>query len=292
MIGDALRDVVIDTACRLTSLDPSGARPLRTHATAVYLLPVPGIVARVSPVEAAASLHRAVKVTSWLSARGFPTVRPASVPGQPVEVDDHVVTFWEHLPQRSGFVAAPADLGALLKRLHELPAPPVELPVYRPLEDLRDIATDSLTLSETARAWLLDECARLVDAYGTLDSHLGHGHLHGDAYPGNVLESATGPVLGDWDETATGPREIDLANTYQGVRFGRSSAELDAFAAAYGYDLRDWPGLPTLTAIRDVHTLGSFIRRADTGDELAATELRRRIDTLQRGDRSARWSVG
>jgi hypothetical protein len=99
------------------------------------------------------------------------------------------------------------------------------------------------------------------------------------------------PRLGDWDEAAVGPREIDLANTFQGVRFGRTNAELDDFSLRYGYDIRQWPGLPVLCRIRDLHTLGSFIRRADRGDKAAAKQLSYRIETLRDEDDGAQWGA-
>ncbi|MEV4927880.1 phosphotransferase family protein [Streptomyces roseoverticillatus] len=59
--------------------------------------------------------------------------------------------------------------------------------------------------------------------------------MHGDAYPGNTLWDGESVRLGDWDEAATGPRELDLANTHQGARFGRTPAAIDAFTSAYGH---------------------------------------------------------
>jgi hypothetical protein len=43
--------------------------------------------------------------------------------------------------------------------------------------------------------------------------------------------------------------------------------------------------------MRDLHTLGSYIRLADTGNEQAATELGFRLDTLKRGDVHTQWNV-
>ncbi|MEU4348991.1 hypothetical protein [Streptomyces sp. NPDC023838] len=97
--------------------------------------------------------------------------------------------------------------------------------------------------------------------------------------------------LGDGDEAAFGPREIDLANTFQGVRFGRTESELDSFSARYGYDIRTWDGLPGLCQIRDLHTFGSYIRRADRGQRAAAAQLTHRVDTLLRGDSRAQWAA-
>ncbi|MFE0179088.1 phosphotransferase family protein, partial [Streptomyces sp. NPDC059002] len=120
---------------------------------------------------------------------------------------------------------------------------------------------------------------------------LGHGLIHGDAYPGNTLWDDKDSLarLGDWDEAAYGPRELDLANTFQGVRFGRTAAQLRAFSTAYGYDLTQWPGTATLVAIRDLHTLGSFVRQADRGDTEASAQLAFRLGSLQTGDAASSW---
>lgn len=118
---------------------------------------------------------------------------------------------------------------------------------------------------------------------------LGEGFIHGDAYPCNMLWDGDHAVLGDWDEVAHGPRELDLVNTHQGARFGRDLAERKAFTAAYGWDVTSWSGFPTLRAMRDLHTLAVYIERSDSGDALAATELQHRLTTLRHGDAMARW---
>ncbi|MGH3976025.1 MAG: phosphotransferase family protein, partial [Pseudonocardiaceae bacterium] len=141
------------------------------------------------------------------------------------------------------------------------------------------------------RGWLLARRAELLGEYEQLDFPLGSGWIHGDAYPGNTLWDGDRALLGDWDEVGTGPRELDLVNTHQGARFGRPQAERDAFNAAYGYDVTAWPGFPILREMRDLHTLGSYIRLAETGNEQAATQLSFRIDTLKRGQVNAPWNA-
>jgi aminoglycoside phosphotransferase (APT) family kinase protein len=236
------------------------------------------------------STRRAVLVARWLAGNKFPTVVPAEVQ-QPIVVNDHIVTFWNYHPQPPGFRPSTGELGQLLRRLHGLPLPPVELPVYQPLREFAVAVEQCGVLSQGERCWLTAEARRLLDVYAELDSPLGRGHIHGDAYPGNVLHANGHGVLADWDETAFGPREIDLANTYQGTRFGRTEAELDAFAKAYGADLRHWPGLRALCAIRDLHTLSSYLRRAEAGDQLAGSELHRRVRMLRVGDHTTTWAA-
>lgn len=278
-------------ACQTVGLDCSDLRPLRRHATDVYLLPGANAVAKVAHrTQDAAAAQRAVHITQWLQNEGFPAVEPLPVT-QPVFADHHqTITFWRYYPQ-TGRTAPPASaLGHLLRHLHSLPAPPVLLPTYSPLSDMHDLIAHNTLLDADDQHWLLDERDRLLEDFRNLDSPLGAGHIHGDAYPGNTLWSGDSVLLGDWDETAVGPRELDLANTFQGIRFGRSHEQLDAFTRAYGHDPRDWNGLRTLTALRDLHTLKSYLHRA-TADNSAGSELQHRIATLRARNNTATWNA-
>ncbi|KFZ80821.1 hypothetical protein ED92_10825 [Amycolatopsis sp. MJM2582] len=277
-------------ACRDAGLDPRGAVLLRRHATTVYRIPGPGqdMIAKIAPHTARTSAERAIHLTRWLRTHDFPCTEPADV-SQPIDAGDFVVTFWKHYDQtQQRDLPGAAHLGALLRVLHALPAPPIDLPAAAPLRHFADLVTSSAALSSDDKAWLVAERGRLLAEYADLDFPLGVGMLHGDAYPGNTLWDGDTALLGDWDEPAFGPRELDLAPTLQGgIRFGRSTAELDAFTTAYGHDPRDWPGMATLTGLRDLHTLGSFIRRAQHGDTDAVNELDVRITSLRRRDNSS-----
>ena len=233
---------------------------------------------------------RAVAVTRWLCAQGFPATEPLDVE-QPVHFGEYAVTFWRYYPQDERTLPEPFHLGGLLRELHRLPPPPIELPVYRPLANFAVAVEASTFLPADERAWLLAERATLLDAYNQLDFPLGMGHIHGDAYSGNLLWNGDQVLLGDWDETAIGSRELDLANTHQSVRFGRPAKQLHAFNEAYGYDVTTWSGFQILREIRDLHTLGSYIRLADKGNEQATEQLRHRIRTLRQGDKNALWTA-
>ncbi|MFI6687983.1 phosphotransferase enzyme family protein [Streptomyces sp. NPDC050485] len=277
-------------ACRNAGLSDRSLIPLGNHATAVYLLREHQVVVRVSRAEHHERLATSIAVTRWLVDQGYPVTEPADLP-QPVHQDGFAVTFWTHYPQPRTDRPAARHLGELLRALHDLPAPPVELPPFQPLASLFATLTDSTSLRPDQRAWLLQRRQQLLEAYRGLDFALGDGLLHGDAYPGNTLWDDQRVLLGDWDEVAIGPRELDLANTYQGIRFGRTQRELDEFGTAYGYDLRAWHGLPVLRRMRDLHTLGSYVRRADRGDEAAARQLAHRVETLRAGRDEACWSA-
>ncbi|WP_405988434.1 phosphotransferase family protein [Streptomyces sp. NBC_00986] len=254
----------------------------------MFLLPEERIVVRVSATSQWHQLETAVSLTRWLVDSNFPATEPLDVP-QLVAYEPYVVTFWHHYPQPPNGAPPAGNLGSLLRALHDLATPPLALPKYQPLVSFKNTVDSSTYLTSDPRSWLTGRREELLDAYAQLDFPLGHGHIHGDAYPGNTLWDGEAVRLGDWDEAAFGPREIDLANTFQGVRFGRSAEELDDFAHRYGYDIRQWPGLPVLCEIRDLHTLGSYIRRADHGDSAAGQQLSYRIETIRNHDDDARW---
>ncbi|RNG37370.1 phosphotransferase family protein [Streptomyces botrytidirepellens] len=276
-------------ASRQLELPARGLTLLHNHATPVYLLPQAKAVARVATADQRASVQRAVDLSRWLVEHSVPATEPLDVP-QPIDCGPYVIAFWVHYPQPDTPRPSTLQLGQILRQLHDLPHPPVELTNYRPLVSLEATVQQSAKLTARDRGWLLESVAMSTEAYDKLEFPLGEGFIHGDAYPGNTLWDGNRVVLGDWDEIAFGPREIDLANTFQGVRFGRTEGELSDFVHGYGYDPRSWSGLATLIKIRDLHTLGSYIKRADRGDEAAAQQLIFRIETLRTGDSSANWS--
>jgi len=280
----------LQSSAERCGLDPRGARLIRLFATAVYHLPGAGAVARIAPVASADTVTRlatSVQVTRWLAGIGFPTVEPLPF-DQPVAADGCAITFWRYLPQK-GPAPVPADLGRLLRRLHRLEAPPVPLPVYRPLLTMRQAIESSHAINEDERAWLRNRCTNLLNAYGQLGFPLQAGLIHGDAYRGNLLRDGHCVVLADWDEVSTGPREIDLIPTLQGTRFGLSKHERDAFITAYGHDLRTWDGYPVLCEIRELSTMSALLREA-RANVVAMREVHVRIRSLRTGD-DQQWTT-
>src|SRR6266508_4396562 len=89
-----------------------------------------------------------------------------------------------------------------------------------------------------------------------------------------------GVILGEWDHVQI---------HYTRRRFGRPSEEdIEGFTEAYGWDIRGWPGLDTVIAIREITGLSPYIRTAPT-QAFARQELAPRLDTLQHQDAMARW---
>ena len=280
----------VSHAAKLCGLDVRGAQLIRLFATAVYHLPAADAVARVAAPASASlvvRLETSVMVTRWLADAGFPAVEPLPVE-QPVSTDGCVVTLWRYLPQ-DGFRPGVADLGHLLRRLHSLPPPPVPLPAYRPLTSVRQAIESSRAIGDDDRSWLAERCVRLLDAYDQLRFALPAGMIHGDAWRGNLLRGRNGSaVLADWDAVSVGPREIDLTPTLQAPRFGLSPPEADAFAAAYGYDLRAWEGYPVLRNMRELSTTTALLRNGHA-DADARRELQVRLRSMRTGD-DRRWT--
>ncbi|MGW4325992.1 phosphotransferase enzyme family protein [Nocardia sp. NPDC004573] len=283
----AAHDILI-AACEQIGLDARDARLLRAHSNAVWLLPRPPAVVRIGR-----SQHRGLRfqagltLTRWLAEHGIPVTEP--LVDRAVDIDDATVTVWRYYPQQQRGEPPMRDLGAILRRLHALPTPPLELHPYPPLSGLTTILGSDAArrvLEPDDLTWLSDRAHELLDRYQGLESVLGVGFIHGDPYPANCLwDGDERVVLGDWDEASIGPRELDLIPTcHDHLRFGASEGDLAQFFRAYGLDLeefRTWPGFTVLTSMRDLHTLTGYIRRAAGADTAATGELHRRLGMLR-----------
>jgi Ser/Thr protein kinase RdoA (MazF antagonist) len=199
-----------------------------------------------------------------------------------------VVTFWRYLAE-AGAVPSAAELGGLLRELHQLGPPPVPLPDYRPLTSVRRAIEASRGVGADDRAWLRERCDHLLGVYDKLGFVLPAGMIHGDAWRGNLLRDANRVVLLDWDTVSTGPREIDLVPTLQATRFGLPEAERDGFVAAYGQDIRNWDGYLALLEMRELSTLSAILRDAHA-NPASRRELAVRIRSVRIGD-SQRWTA-
>ncbi|WP_433332972.1 phosphotransferase enzyme family protein [Spirillospora sp. CA-294931] len=282
---------ILDAVCQRVGFDPEGARLLRLRSNAVFKLKEPIIVRIAFAPDAAERLPGVLSVTHWLSRQGFPTVRPTDrAAQQPIRHENTSTTFWDYVPT-SEEPPTTAELGGLLRRLHSLNAPPVQVrgfedPLVSVRTSLRD-HPDALRPSE--QEWLTRRIAELSARWKSLPFAEPLTLVHGDAWIDNLLRGEDGnPVLCDWDSVAIGPREWDLIHSYHGQhRFGLSPHDVETFTTAYGRDLRAWSGYPTLLSIRDIYAVGIHIRNAH-GDSFSRHELDRRIGSLIRGE-PCRW---
>ncbi|MGV9678589.1 phosphotransferase [Nocardia sp. NPDC003482] len=283
-------------ACAAFGLSGRVAKAVLLHqrSNAVWLLPEHDVVVRLAPdTETRRERARAaVEVTRWLS-NTHPPVALAPLPGpQPINVANAVATFWPYRPTPDEATAS--ELGHLLRRLHDAGEPPaaVRLPRYRPLRRLSealeiDRGRAVPALDPTDHEWLRQQATRLIDRFDRTEFPLGIGLIHGDPHTENALRDNGQWVLIDWDNTALGPRELDLVSQLPD-HFHESHSTRAKFADAYGYDLLAWPVWTMLRDITELHSLGSYLRLAPD-KPAAAIELRRRVNSLRNDDRSVVW---
>jgi hypothetical protein len=287
----------LDQACAARGLSSAGARLIHRYSNAVYLLPAEPAVARVT-TSSTRRAELAHAVTGWLVKHHGVAATAPLAQAPPVAVDAAtVVNFWYYYPQPDA-KAPPTSvhLAHVLRALHDIDEVPFELERWQPLTSLLAALQDpaaNRNLSDPDLDWLRGRVDNVRAQVLDLDSPLGHGLIHGDAWAGNLLwHTAGGPdavVIGDWDWVSWGPREVDLIPTWHAaIRYGRGQQWAKDFARIYGYDLAAWPGFPTLLAIRDLVQLTGPLRRAGDRPEFAAA-LHERLNGIRSGDVGAAW---
>lgn len=201
----------------------------------VHLAPAPvvarvgGLTASVRP-DVAATLAKDLALAGWLAARGAPVVSPSDeLPTGPHERGGHWLTFWTYVAHERDHVFRPAEVGPLLADLHTvLRDYPGDLPAGPPL-DVPDVLAFLRSVGDTTVSDANAE--RLADAAIRVTAGLAGQRavpLHGDAHPGNLLATATGPVWTDFEDAWRGPIGWDLA-CLAGTR------RLDGWAAVASY---------------------------------------------------------
>ena len=114
---------------------------------------------------------------------------------------------------------------------------------------------------------------------------------HGDVHPGNVMMSADGVVLLDWDLLCLGPRGWDHAPMMTwATRWGGRLGDYEAFAEGYGKSMR---GEPQAEAIAELRLVAATLMRVLTGrrDPAARAEAMQRL-RFWRGEPDApQWTA-
>jgi Ser/Thr protein kinase RdoA (MazF antagonist) len=220
-------------------------------------------------------------------------VRDAGVrvpaPARPDAVSDGelTATAWERLAP----VEAEADwreVGRMVAVVHSLPeeaipdgypTPPAETFPWWQFDELLADAGD-----------LLDPPAR-EGIVSTIERHRGWTAgidrvvCHGDVHPGNVVMTADGPFLLDWDLLCRAPAGWDHAMLLRLPRWGFPALWYDEFAEGYGRSLADDPAAVAVAELRLV--AATLLRlRAGRADPAAMVEAQRRLP-FWRGDPDA-----
>lgn len=176
------------------------------------------VVARVRPAGDAAGVE--LQRARVLARGGSPVGTPdARAPERVHHRDGFDVTLWTyHEPAAAPLPAR--RYAEALQRLHAgLAAVQLTAPrfVDRVAEARRIAAQVPLSpeLSDADRAVLagrLDERGRTVQSHGAVERL-----LHGEPHPGNVLDTAAGPLFIDFETLCRGPVEFDLAHVPRAV---------------------------------------------------------------------------
>ncbi|MFC9424151.1 phosphotransferase enzyme family protein [Streptomyces sp. NPDC056987] len=234
--------------------------------------------------------RREVALASWLAECGVPAVRAAEPEARSVE--GHPVTLWHRLPEAVR-PAGPADLAALLRLVHALPAPdPAVLTLPRRellggVERWLRLAGD--TIDPADADYLRGRRDGFAEAAAALTPHLPAGPIHGDALPRNVHVGPRGPVLVDLETFSADFREHDLVvMALSRDRYGLAPEAYDTFTAVYGWDVRAWSGCPVLRGARETASCAWVAQHAPANPK-ALVEFRRRVASLREDDPEVRW---
>jgi Ser/Thr protein kinase RdoA (MazF antagonist) len=224
-----------------------------------------------------------------LRAHGLSVPRAAGAPWH--GPDGLVATIWEWIEP----IDRPVDwseVGSQVRRLHDLD--PVDVvpdghPCPRPDRfPWWDFDTMLAGVSELLDAEARRGIERVCERHASWRSTLGDGAVlcHGDVHPGNVLATADGVVLLDWDLLCRAPRAWDLgALATLHERWGGDPTVLVEFTRGYGEDLTlD----PRATAYAELRLVAATLLRLRAGrhDPAAAAEAARRL-RWWRGDPDA-----
>ena len=228
-----------------------------------------------------------------LPAPAIPVPVPAS--DRVVEVGDLSVTAW-HRIEPTGEPVDWEAVGRAVARLHEIP--PLSAPGCRsaavsdvvPVVAVRPPARRSPPELDAAAFVGLE--AAIERRRGWFDpDRLALVVCHGDVHPGNVMMSADGVVLLDWDLICLGPRGWDHAPMMTwATRWGGLPGEYEAFAGGYGRSIR---GDGQAEAIAELRLVAATLMRVLAGrrNPAAKDEAERRL-RYWRGEREApQWTA-
>ncbi|MET9843744.1 phosphotransferase enzyme family protein [Streptomyces ossamyceticus] len=231
--------------------------------------------------------RRELRIAAWLAGAGVPAVRAAEA--EALLVEGHPVTVWHRLPDPVRPAGA-RDLAELLRLVHALPSPEVDLPrreLLGGVERWLRLAGDVVDPADAA--YLRERRDGFAAAAAALVPHLPPGPIHGDALPRNVHVGPDGPLLVDLETFSGDLREHDLVvMALSHDRYGLPAEEYDAFTAAYGWDVRAWEGCSVLRGARETASCAWVAQHAPSNPR-ALAEFERRVASLRDGDETVRW---
>lgn len=282
-------------ACRAAGLDAEGAGLIRFGENALYRLSACPVIVRIArSADYLPAVRREVQVSRWLMGEGFPAARVLEDVDQPVIVEGYPVTFW-HLIRAADRKATYGELGGLLRELHALRVPDgLELPPYDVFGRTVLRVERAAGILEDEREFLRKRGRELRDRLADLRFESDKGPVHGDAHVQNVIVDEHGrAALIDLEAFSFDHPEWDLMVTAtEHLSLGWQTWEQYAdFVSAYGRDLRDWAGFPTLRGIQEFHMTTWLMQNIGESQDVAE-EYARRIASLRDDDAPRNWHPG
>lgn len=279
---------VLAEACAAVGLTAESAEAVRIAENQIWRLPGRVIVRIARPGQWTAAV-REVRVARWLATNGVPAVVPLDV-DQPVEAGGCPVSFWEQLPSHEHGTVM--DVVQVLKRLHALPAPDFDIGRLDPFIRIAERIDAATTLAQDDRVWLRQRVADLEDHWDRRPPGLPECAVHGDAWVGNIVRTADGPVMMDLERFSIGPPEWDLTSTAVKLTTTGSvtPVEYAAFCNAYGTDVTRWDGYQLLSGARELRMTTYAAQHAAAHPEWRE-QAQHRVDCLRgrAGPRPWRW---
>lgn len=157
-------------------------------------------------------------VAQHLARHGAPVIplHPDLPPG-PYEHLGHTLNFWQFVTAINA-AADPTEIGATLYQCHDLLrsfTPPLpELAILTESVDLLETLNQRGLFPPATLRMLRDRLVSSIDGLGKFP----YQPLHGDAHPGNLLNTTLGLLWTDWEDTFHGPVEWDLASILWNAR--------------------------------------------------------------------------
>lgn len=227
-------------------------------------------------------------IARWLAAAQVPAVRVVDEIEQPLMVDGHPVSFWCAVTGGEP-VPTHVDLARLLAAYHGTPDCPCVLETFEPLTTSTSRLARAEGVATGDRDFLQARCADLTGQFEHLEFALPPGPIHGDAHTRDLLTDHGQVVLIDFEAAAIGPREWDLLPTSIAVpRYGLPEERYQEFAAAYGFDVRSWPGYLVLREIRELTMTTWIMQNVQESQDIAA-EFALRVASLRERDSERPW---
>lgn len=282
----------LDVACREAGMDSRGAILMRLGENALYKLANRPTVVRIArTMDYWPTVTKEVAVARWLAEQDFPAGRLAAPSEQPREASGHPVTFWEFIP---GEVAMPDDiakLGAILRKLHHLPPPTsFSLPAVDILSRIRPRVSSAPVPTED-KDFLLYRCEELREEIAALEFPLAKCATHGDAHIKNLMIQDGHEIVIDFENFSWGHPEWDLSMTATEFVTAKwwTDQQYAEFTSAYGYDIREWDGFPTLRATHEIKMTTWIMQNVDHSEKIRA-EYETRMQTIRSGEPSGKWN--